>query len=150
MLRKKKARSSGSTCAWEGKESCSSRTYPQRLAAAAVSCRSSKQQQAPTGESAVYPALLDTRCAINAAKTGRSPSFFFVVLFVRQGVVAAKVKRVVARVQALAAAAAAFFFQQCFLLAAALGCDSAWLPQRFQQQHCSSTLAAAAHYIQEQ
>ena len=69
---------------------------------AAASCRNSKPQQAPTGRSAVHPALLDSRCASNAAATRRPLSFS-----ARERVVAAKIGNLAARVHALAAAAAA-------------------------------------------
>ena len=39
----------------------SSNSMPQQKHAAAASCRSNKQQQAPTSKSAAYPALLGTR-----------------------------------------------------------------------------------------
>ena len=71
----------------------------QQQAAEAVS---STKHQAPRGRSAVCPALLDTRCAGNAATTRISPSFFFVA---REGSVAAKIGSVAAGVRALAAAA---------------------------------------------
>ena len=77
----------------QNRSRASSSTYlkrPAAAAAAAASCRSSKQQQAPTGRSVIYLALLDTRCASNAASTRRSPSFFFAVLSAPKGVVAAR------------------------------------------------------------
>ena len=67
------------------------------------SSSSVQHQQTPAGRSAVYPVVLDTRCASNAATTTKSPSLLFVgVRSAREGAVAANIRSVVATVHALA------------------------------------------------
>ena len=81
----KKACRSGSTCrALAGRAEV--------VQAAVPTCNGQQQQQSPTGRSAVYPALLDARCASDAASTTRSPSFLFVGLSAREGILAAKIR----------------------------------------------------------
>ena len=133
---------SGGTC-----RRSRSRAKRQGLPAAASS-RSSKQHRAPSGRSAVHPAL-DALCAIKNATTRRSSSFF-VVRLVRQRVVEAKVRSVAATVHELAAAAAAAA-ALATALAAALFCSNqlSCLQQRLLAAalDCRSACTAAAHLL---